>query len=76
MRSIEGGAVEEYRVTGSAYLVVDIPPGKTHAITNVGRGEMVTLFWASEIFDPNRPDTYFLPVDFERAGSATGVEKP
>jgi hypothetical protein len=23
---------------------------------------MVTLFWASEIFDPDSPDTYFLPV--------------
>jgi UDP-2-acetamido-2,6-beta-L-arabino-hexul-4-ose reductase len=76
MRSIEGGPVEEYRVTGSAYLVVDIPPGKTHSITNVGAGEMVTLFWASEIFDPNRADTYFLPVDFEEVGSATRVEKP
>jgi hypothetical protein len=25
---------------------------------------MVTLFWSSEIFDPDRPDTYYLPVDF------------
>jgi UDP-2-acetamido-2,6-beta-L-arabino-hexul-4-ose reductase len=42
---------------------VDIPPGYTHSIQNVGAGEMVTLFWASEIFDPDRPDTYFLPVE-------------
>jgi UDP-2-acetamido-2,6-beta-L-arabino-hexul-4-ose reductase len=75
MRSIEGGAVEEFCVTGSAYQVVDIPPGKTHAITNVGTSEMVTLFWASEVFDPNRPDTYYLPVDFEETGSATRMEK-
>ena len=75
MRSIEGGPVEEYRVTGSAYQVVDIPPGKTHAITNVGAGEMVTLFWASEIFDPNCPDTYFLSVVFEESGRTTRVEK-
>jgi hypothetical protein len=26
---------------------------------------MVTLFWASEIFDPDRPDTWYLPVEFE-----------
>jgi hypothetical protein len=33
---------------------------------------MVTLFWSSEIFDPDRPDTYFLPVDFEeRVNQAT-----
>jgi hypothetical protein len=24
---------------------------------------MITLFWASEPFDPDCPDTYFLPVD-------------
>ncbi len=65
MRSVEGGKVEEYRVTGSGYQVIDIPPGFTHSITNVGGGEMVTLFWSSEIFDPDRPDTFYLPVDFE-----------
>lgn len=64
MRAIEGDRVVEYSVTGSAYQVINIPPGFTHSITNVGLGEMVTLFWSSEIFDPNRPDTYYLPVDF------------
>jgi UDP-2-acetamido-2,6-beta-L-arabino-hexul-4-ose reductase len=70
MRAIEGGPVEEYSVTGSAYQVIDIPPGFTHSITNIGSSEMVTLFWSSEIFDPNRPDTYYLPVD------ATPQSKP
>jgi UDP-2-acetamido-2,6-beta-L-arabino-hexul-4-ose reductase len=70
MRAIEGGPVKEYFVTGSAYQVVDIPPGFTHSITNIGNSEMVTLFWSSEIFDPNRPDTYYLPVD------ATPQSKP
>lgn len=65
MRPIEGGPVREYPVIGSAYQVISIPPGFTHSITNVGMGEMVTLFWSSEMFDPNRPDTYFLSVDFE-----------
>ena len=41
---------------------MDIPPGYTHSIENVGAGELVTLFWASEVFDPGRPDTYPLPV--------------
>jgi UDP-2-acetamido-2,6-beta-L-arabino-hexul-4-ose reductase len=61
-------------VTGSAYQVIDIPPGFTHSITNVGTEEMVTLFWSSEMFDPNRPDTYFLPVDFEAQGKSTSLE--
>ena len=61
-RQIESSEVMEYRVRGEAFQVIDIPPGHTHSIENVGAGEMVTLFWASEIFDPDRPDTYFLPV--------------
>lgn len=62
MRHIESPAVVEYRVRGDALQVIDVPPGYTHSIENVGTGEMVTLFWASEIFDPDQPDTYFLPV--------------
>ncbi len=62
MRPIEGSKVAEYRVKGEALQVIDIPPGYTHSIENVGGGEMVTLFWASEIFDPDHPDTYFLSV--------------
>jgi UDP-2-acetamido-2,6-beta-L-arabino-hexul-4-ose reductase len=62
MQPIEGGPVDEYRVEGSRYQVIDVPPGFTHSIRNVGRGEMVTLFWSSEIFNPDRPDTFYLPV--------------
>ena len=47
----------EYRVSGRDFRVVDIPPGYAHTITNIGEGELVTLFWASEIFDAERPDT-------------------
>ncbi len=62
-RHVEGTQVLEYRVRGEDYRVVEIPPGYSHSITNVGTTEMVTLFWASEILDPDQPDTYFLPVD-------------
>ena len=75
MRAVEGGLVEEYPVTGSQYQVIDIPPGFTHSITNVGMGEMVTLFWSSEVFDPNRPDTYYLPVDCEVQSASVSLEK-
>jgi len=61
-RQISGPEVLEYRVSGKDFKVVDIPPGYTHSIENVGTGEMVTLFWACEIFDPARPDTVFLNV--------------
>jgi UDP-2-acetamido-2,6-beta-L-arabino-hexul-4-ose reductase len=61
-RHIESGQVTEYPVHGTDFRVVDIPPGYTHSIENVGTGELITLFWSSEIFDPSRPDTTALPV--------------
>jgi UDP-2-acetamido-2,6-beta-L-arabino-hexul-4-ose reductase len=74
MRAVEGGAVQESPVTGGAYQVIDIPPGFTHSITNVGAGEMVTLFWSSEMFDPDHPDTYYLSVDFEEPSKSMSLE--
>lgn len=61
-RRIDGAEIIQHRVRGEDFRVVDIPPGYTHSIENLGTGEMVVLFWASEIFDPARPDTYALPV--------------
>jgi UDP-2-acetamido-2,6-beta-L-arabino-hexul-4-ose reductase len=61
-RPVQGGEVTEHRVSGTDFKVVDIPPGMTHSIENVGRAEMVVLFWASEIFDRERPDTHALEV--------------
>jgi UDP-2-acetamido-2,6-beta-L-arabino-hexul-4-ose reductase len=57
LRSLIGDRVVEYRVTGDAYRVVDIPPGYAHSIENIGTGVLVTLFWSSDIFDPSLPDT-------------------
>jgi UDP-2-acetamido-2,6-beta-L-arabino-hexul-4-ose reductase len=57
-RPVLGTAVTEYPVSGRDFAVVDIPPGMTHSIENIGTTEMVVLFWASEIFDPERPDTH------------------
>lgn len=59
---IRGGDVIEHRVRGEEFRVVDIPPGYTHSIENTGPGELVMLIWASEVFDPDRPDTLALPV--------------
>ena len=53
----------EYRVSGKEFRVVDIPPGYTHSIENVGPGELVTLFWANQVFDPQAPDTWFEEVE-------------
>jgi len=53
-------------VKGEEFRVVDIPPGYTHSIENVGDGELVTLFWANQVFDPEKPDTYFEKVTSDR----------
>jgi UDP-2-acetamido-2,6-beta-L-arabino-hexul-4-ose reductase len=57
-RHLHSTEILSYPVKGSEFRVVDIPPGYTHSIENVGKGEMVVLFWASEPFDPATPDTY------------------
>ena len=51
-----------YEVTDEKIEIVDIPPGYTHSIENSGAGEMITLFWANEIFRPEAPDTYWEKV--------------
>jgi UDP-2-acetamido-2,6-beta-L-arabino-hexul-4-ose reductase len=58
-RKVETAEVIEYHVAGEKLEVVDIPPGYTHNIENLGPGDMVTIMWASEAFDPKRPDTWF-----------------
>lgn len=55
---VQCSETKEYTVYGEDMRVIDIPPGFAHSIENRGSGEMITLFWASEIFDPNDPDTY------------------
>lgn len=52
----------EYAVNDRAIRIVDIPPGYTYSIENAGADDMITLFWANEIFDPQQPDTYFVKV--------------
>lgn len=61
-RKIDSDEVIEYYVSGEKLEVVDIPTGYTHNIQNIGDTDLVTFMWASEPFDPNNPDTYYLEV--------------
>ncbi len=55
--------VREYEVSGSKIQVVEMLPGYTHNIINLSdTDDLVTVMWANEAFNPNRPDTYFDPV--------------
>ena len=51
--------VISYHVTGDKLTVVDIPVGYTHNIENLGNTNMVTVMWVNEIFDKEKPDTFF-----------------
>jgi len=57
-RHMVTGERVKHRVKGEEFRVVDIPPGWTHSIENVGATDLIVLFWASEIFDPEHPDTF------------------
>ncbi|MDD3945933.1 MAG: hypothetical protein PHS38_14655 [Bacteroidales bacterium] len=61
-RKINEEKVYEYFVSGDKLEVVDIPVGYTHKIENLGTSDMVTVMWACEPFDKDKPDTYFLEV--------------
>lgn len=53
-----------YEVCGDDIKVVDMIPGYTHNIINLSESEdLVTVMWANEQFDPEKPDTYFEPVE-------------
>ena len=61
-RKIGEDKVIEYYASGDKLEVIDIPTGYTHNIENLGDTDMVTIMWANEPFDPNKPDTYFEEV--------------
>ena len=62
-RKIGSDEVLEFEVSGDKIEAVHMLPGYTHNIINLSDSEdLVTLMWANEQFDPNRPDTYYEEV--------------
>lgn len=62
-RKIGTDEVIEFEVSGDRIEAVHMLPGYTHNIINLSETEnLVTVMWANELFNPNRPDTYFEPV--------------
>ena len=61
-RHIFDDSIIEYKVSSEKMEVVEMIPGYTHNITNIGQSELILLIWANEQFDRNNPDTYFLKV--------------
>lgn len=61
-RRIDSNDIIEYSVDDVEIKIVDIPPGYTHSIENTSAREMIVLFWANQIFDSEKPDTYYSDV--------------
>ena len=58
-----GGLVGSWFVSGNHIEAVHMLPGYTHNIINLSDTEdLVTVMYCNEIFDPNRPDTFYEPV--------------
>lgn len=62
-RKIGSDEVIEYFVSSDKMQIVDIPPGYTHNIENLGDTDMVTIMWANELYKPDKPDTYYETVE-------------
>lgn len=57
------GKVLEWEVDGSRIQAVHMLPGYTHNIINLSETEdLVTVMYCNEVFNPERPDTFFEPV--------------
>lgn len=61
-RAVDSEEVITISVKGEELRVVDVPPGYAHSIENTGSRDLVTIIWASECFDKEKPDTYALEV--------------
>ncbi|MCQ2216161.1 MAG: capsular polysaccharide biosynthesis protein CapF [Bacteroidales bacterium] len=64
MRKEGTDEVINYEVSGEKIQSVIMLPGYTHNIINLSdTQDLVTVMYCNEIFDSNRPDTFFDPVE-------------
>lgn len=64
MRKEGSDEVIEYEVSGDRIQSVIMLPGYTHNIVNLSQTEdLVTVMYCNEVFNPERPDTYFDKVE-------------
>ena len=62
-RKIGTEEILNFEVSGAEIQAMHMLPGYTHNIINLSEKEdLVTLMWANECFDPEKPDTFFEPV--------------
>lgn len=62
-RNINTGETVEFEVSGDKIEAIHMIPGWTHNIINLSyTDDLVTVMTCNEIFNPNRPDTFFEKV--------------
>ena len=63
-RKIGTDEVLEFEVSGDKIEAVHMLPGYTHNIINLSQDkDLITVMWANERFDPQKPDTFFEKVE-------------
>ena len=58
IRKVLTNEIREFSVKGDTPEALDMPTLHTHSIENTGDGDLLTLFWTHDLFDPANPDTY------------------
>lgn len=58
LRRLFSTEVVRFPVSGDTPAIIDMPTMWAHSITNTGDDDLTTLFYADEVFDPDRPDTF------------------
>ncbi len=58
LRKVGKSKVIEFVVSGSKPSFIDIPIWHTHSIENIGKDELVTVFWVNEHYDEKNSDTF------------------
>lgn len=64
MRKIDSDKIINYEVSGEKIEAVCMLPGYTHNIINLSETEdLITVMWANESFEPDKPDTFSEEVE-------------
>ena len=64
MRKIDSDEIISFEVSGEKIEAVCMLPGYTHNIINLSETEdLITVMWANEGFEPEKPDTFREEVD-------------
>lgn len=63
LRRVGTNIIQDYFLDGEKPSYIDIPVLHTHNLINVGEEELIMLFWTSELYNPEDPDTYYEMVN-------------